>query len=193
MRATLPRRALRCKVPLMRGYFAIGVEGVSKAFNVGNLVRSSHAFGASFAFTIDARLDKRQLRVSDTSDASSHLPVYHYPDVASLDLPQGCALVGVELLDESIDLPSFRHPLRAAYVLGPERGSLSHELVERCEFVVKIPTRFCINVGVAGALVMYDRMISLGRFAERPVRAGGPIQAIAEHVHGKQLYRTPKR
>ena len=77
-------------------------------------------------------------------------------------------------------------------MLGPERGSLSPELVERCEFVVKIPTRFCINVGVAGALVMYDRMISLGRFAERPVRAGGPIQAVAEHVHGKQLYRTPK-
>jgi hypothetical protein len=28
----------------------------------------------------------------------------------------GCRLVGVELLDEAIDLPSFRHPLRAAYV-----------------------------------------------------------------------------
>lgn len=177
---------------LMRGYFAIGVEGVSKAFNVGNLVRSAHAFGASFAFTIDARLDKRQLRVSDTSDAGGHLPLYHYPDLGSLELPQGCALVGVELLDCSIDLPSFRHPLRAAYVFGPERGNLSPELVERCEFVVKIPTRFCINVGVAGALVMYDRMISLGRFAERPVRVGGPTETVPEHVHGKQIYRTRK-
>ncbi|QQP89946.1 RNA methyltransferase [Skermanella sp. TT6] len=176
----------------MRGYFAIGVEGVSKAFNVGNLVRSAHAFGASFAFTIDARLDKRQLRVSDTSDAGGHLPLYHYPDLGSLELPQGCALVGVELLDRSIDLPSFRHPLRAAYVFGPERGNLSPGLVERCEFVVRIPTRFCINVGVAGALVMYDRMISLGRFAERPVRAGGPTEAVPEHVHGKQIYRTRK-
>ena len=42
------------------------------------------------------------------------------------------------------------------------------------------------------ALVMYDRMISLGRFAERPVRAGEPTQAVTEHVHGEQLYRTPK-
>ena len=29
----------------MRGYFAIGVEGISKSMNVGNLVRSAHAFG----------------------------------------------------------------------------------------------------------------------------------------------------
>src|SRR3954454_18210642 len=184
MRATLPRRALRCKVPLMRGYFAIGVEGVSKAFNVGNLVRSALAFGASFAFTIDARLDKRQLRVSDTSDASSHLPVYHYADVASLDLPQGCALVGVELLDESIDLPSFRHPLRAAYVLGPERGSLSKELLERCDAVVRIPTRFCINIAVAGAIVMYDRTKNLAPFSERPVVAGGAQTPREPHVYG---------
>ena len=35
----------------MRGYFGIGVEGISKSFNVGNLFRSAHAFGASFVFT----------------------------------------------------------------------------------------------------------------------------------------------
>ena len=33
-------------------------------------------------------------------------------------LPNDCTLVGVELLDEAIDLPSFRHPLKAAYVFG---------------------------------------------------------------------------
>ena len=37
-----------------RGYFAIGVEGISKAVNLGNLLRSAHAFGASFVFTIGA-------------------------------------------------------------------------------------------------------------------------------------------
>jgi tRNA(Leu) C34 or U34 (ribose-2'-O)-methylase TrmL len=101
-----------------------------------------------------------------------------------LALPAGCRLVGIELLEEADMLPSFRHPLRAAYLLGPERGSLSPELVARCDHVVKIPTRFCVNVGVAGAIVMYDRMISLGRFAERPVRSGGPTEAPPEHVHG---------
>ena len=123
-----------------------------------------------------------------------HLPLYRFEDADALRLPAGCALVGVELLDEAVELPSFRHPLRAAYVLGPERGSLSPAVVQRCEFVVKIPTRFCVNVGVAGALVMYDRMISLGRFAERPVRAGGPAEGPAGRPaiqsHGPQKVRN---
>ena len=36
----------------MRGYFGIGVEGINKPFNVGNLFRSAHAFGVSFVFTV---------------------------------------------------------------------------------------------------------------------------------------------
>ncbi|HET6927540.1 MAG TPA: TrmH family RNA methyltransferase, partial [Hyphomicrobiaceae bacterium] len=88
--------------------------------------------------------------------------------------PQGCRLVGVELLDEAIDLPSFRHPLRAAYVLGPEQGRLSPALVARCNHVVRIPSSFCINVAMAGAVVMYDRVRCLGRFPPRPLTEGGP-------------------
>jgi tRNA G18 (ribose-2'-O)-methylase SpoU len=87
--------------------------------------------------------------------------------------PQGCKLVGVELLDEAADLPSFRHPMRAAYVLGPEQGSLSPELLARCDYTVKIPTKFCVNVAMAGAIVMYDRILSLARFADRPISEGG--------------------
>ena len=35
----------------MRGYFGIGVEGIGKAMNVGSLLPTAHAFGASFMFT----------------------------------------------------------------------------------------------------------------------------------------------
>ena len=92
-----------------------------------------------------------------------------------LALPQGCRLVGVELLDEAVDLPSFRHPLRAAYVLGPEQGSLSPDLLARCDHVVRIPSSFCINLAMAGAIVMYDRVRCLGRFPPRPLSEGGPV------------------
>lgn len=177
----------------MRGYFAVGVERISKPGNVGNLMRSAHAFGASFFFAIDPEPDLREARFVDTSGATEHLPLYVYDRVADLALPKDCQLVGVELTEDAVDLPSFRHPTRAAYVLGPERGSLSAPLLERCDFVVKIPMKFCINVGVAGALVMYDRMISLGRFAERPVRVGGPIDLRPEHKHGRQIMRNPER
>ena len=80
----------------------------------------------------------------------------------------------MELLDEAVDLPSFRHPLRAAYVLGPEQGSLSPELLARCDHVVRIPSSFCVNLAMAGAIVMYDRVRCLGRFPDRPVGEGGP-------------------
>lgn len=178
----------------MRGYFGIGVEQISKEGNVGNLVRSAHAFGAGFFFAIAPALDIRALRVSDTSGAFDHVPYYQYDRPEDLALPAGCRLVGIEFTDESVALPSFRHPVRAAYVLGPEMGSLSPALTERCDFVVKIPMKFCVNVGVAGAIVMYDRMLSMGRFAERPVAPGGPPAESPAHVQGpRRRVRTEGR
>jgi tRNA G18 (ribose-2'-O)-methylase SpoU len=173
----------------MRGYFAIGVEGISKAMNVGSLFRTAHAFGASFVFTVAANYVRTDGVKSDTSDAPGHVPFYSFPDIPSMVLPDDCTIVGVELTDDAIELPSFRHPQQAAYIMGPERGSLSPDLMEKCEFVVKIPTRFCVNVGIAGAIVMYDRITSLSQFPRRPVSPGGPTEAMREHVFGDPVIR----
>ncbi len=175
----------------MRGYFAIGAEGISKPMNLGNLLRSAHAFGASFFFTIAPAFAAREVRPSDTSDAGKHLPLYSYDSVEDLVLPRGCQLVGIEFDEAAAELPSFRHPQAAAYVLGPEKGSLTPALLERCDFLIRIPTRFCVNVGTAGAIVMYDRMISHGRFARRPVTPRGEVEAMPEHVQGGQAVRRP--
>lgn len=164
--------------PTPRGYFAIGAERMSKALNLGNLMRSAHGFGASFTFTVGASYQALEAH-ADTSKGQLHLPHYNWKTLNEMALPQGCKLVGVELIEEAIDLPSFHHPLRAAYVLGPELGSLSAPLLERCDYVVKIPTLFCVNVAMAGAIVMYDRTKSLARFAERPLREGGPATSEA--------------
>jgi tRNA G18 (ribose-2'-O)-methylase SpoU len=172
----------------MRGYFGIGAEGISKPMNLGNLIRSAHAFGASFVFLIDAHHTVSSVP-SDTSQAEKQLPLYRFEGVDQLVLPKGCALIGVELLDAATLLPSFRHPLNAAYVFGPERSSLSPAAVARCDHVVRIPTRFCINLAAAGAIVMYDRMLSLGRFPPRPVRSGGPTEPLRPHVYGKVVTR----
>lgn len=171
----------------MRGYFSIGVEGISKQRNIGALMRSAHAFGASFVYTIDAFY--RQSAGSDTSKGMNHLPFYEWDNVDDMHLPVGCKLVGVELLDEAVELPSFHHPLRASYVLGPERGALSDQLLEKCDYTIKIPTSFCINVSMAGAIIMYDRIKSLGRFAPRPVSTGGPSEMLPDHVHGGRFSR----
>ena len=174
-----------------RGYFGIGVEGLSKAVNAGNLFRCAQGFGASFLFTIGAAYERRDAP-TDTSNAAAQLPLYEFASSEEMRLPEGCQLVGLELLDDAIELPTFCHPRRAAYVLGPERGSLSPALVARCDFVVKIPTSFAINVAVAGAIAMYDRMASLRRFAERPLFPGGPPAPLPEHVFGRPIRRRPK-
>jgi tRNA G18 (ribose-2'-O)-methylase SpoU len=158
----------------MRGYFGIGVEGINKPFNVGNLFRTAHAFDASFVFTIAATYRRAEGALADTSDSLQNLPFYSFPSVAELLLPRGCSIVGVELMDQAVELPSFNHPRCAAYVMGPERNSLSPALVARCDHIIRIPTRFCLSVGIAGALVMYDRLLALGRFKPRPVMPGGP-------------------
>jgi tRNA G18 (ribose-2'-O)-methylase SpoU len=172
-----------------RGYFGIGAEGVSKSANVGALLRTGHAFGAAFCFTIGAGWDSRAARAADTSHTDLHVPMWRYPNLHELALPHGCALVGIERLDDATDLPSFRHPLNAAYVLGPERAGLSADLLARCDHVVRIPTRFSLNLAVAGALVLYDRLLQHGRFADRPVGSRGPIQALPATGHGPPRFR----
>lgn len=173
-----------------RGYFGIGVEGVSKSANVGALLRTAHAFGASFCFVVGAGFDARAGRLADTADTPDHVPLWRFANLEALVLPQRCVLVGVELLEDATDLPSFRHPLNAAYVLGPERFGLSPAMLARCHHVVRIPTRFALNLAVAGALVLYDRLLQHGRFAERPVGSRGPVDAApVDRSHGVPRFR----
>lgn len=176
----------------MRGYFSIGCEGISKPANIGALMRTAHAFGASFVFTIGAVADTRKYRGTDTSASEGALPFYDYSSITDLKLPKGCALVGIELMDDAIELPSFRHPKQAAYILGSERGGLSPEVVAACDYVVKIPTRFSLNLSLAGGMVMYDRVKTFGRFAPRPVAEGEPTEALPDHVHGNPVIRTER-
>ena len=179
-------------LPRTRGYFGIGAEGVSKSANVGALLRTAHAFGASFCFTLGAGFDARAARSADTSDTALHVPLYRYRSDETLRLPQGCVLVGIEMTEDAAELPSFRHPLNAAYVLGPERSSLSPAILAQCRHVVRIPTRFSLNLAVAGALVLYDRLLQHGRFADRPVHSGGGGPPPASAGHGDPRFRRTR-
>ena len=177
----------------MRGYFGIGVEGVSKAMNVGALMRSAHAFGANFLFTVAETYRTADLNRADTSEAAANMPYYRFTDVTDFRLPEGCQLVGVELTDEAIELPSFHHPRAAAYVLGSERVGLTPDMIDLCDHVVKIPTRFSLNLALCGALVMYDRTLSMGRFAPRAHRPGGPTEPVPTPSFGEPLWVRKKR
>ena len=70
----------------MRGYFAVGVDGISKPMNLGNLMRIAHAFDASFFFSINAQVKLSDAQ-SDTSNAQGAIPVYAFPSADDFRLP----------------------------------------------------------------------------------------------------------
>lgn len=182
----------------MRGYFGIGIDNASKRGNMGNLIRTAHAFGASFAFAVNPKIvahtgEYVTKDYVDTSKTVNNIPFFNYQSVAEVEIPQGCQLVGIEIDDDAVDLPSFKHPTQAVYVLGGERSSLSEEMKERCNSLIKIPTKFSLNVATAGAIVMYDRHRVLGGYPDRPLMTGRKPEPKPEHVHGGVRSRRAER
>ena len=153
----------------VKGYFGIGVENVSKAMNAGAVMRTAHAFGANFSFFVGGPLDKKEIRLSDTSKTENSLPTYFYDKPDDIQLPKGCKLVGIELLNDAAYLPSFRHPRLAAYILGSERLGLSENIISKCDYIIKVPTKFSLNLALTGGIVLYDRLTSMKQFNKRPL------------------------
>ncbi len=173
----------------MRGYFAIGIEGVSKTGNMGNLIRTAHGFGAAFVFIIAPKLKNKDaaelaISLSGTSKTPDHVPFYEFEWLKDMTLPKGCQLVGVEITDEAVAMPSFRHPLKAAYILGSEMFLVLKETLKKCDHVIKIMTKFSSNMVTVGAIVMYDRLLCYGKFDERPVTPYGKAPARPVPVRG---------
>ena len=142
---------------MKRGFFGIGIEHTKKEHNVGTLWRSAACMGADFLFTIGRRYQRQS---SDTMKAWRHVPLYHYATFAEFyaHLPHDCRLVGVELHPDAVPLPEFDHPERCVYLLGAEDHGLTVEATEACHGIVIVPgASRCLNVSVAGSIVMYDR------------------------------------
>lgn len=137
-----------------RGYFGIGIENPIIEENIGTLWRSAFSFGASFIFTIGGNYEHQ---ATDSGKAYRHIPLYKYEGVGHFlkSIPKDCNLIGVEIDDKATDIFSFTHPQRAIYILGSEGSSLTFQ--DKCSKIIYIPTRFCLNVAVAGSIVLYDR------------------------------------
>ncbi len=90
----------------MRGYFGVGVDGVSKAMNLGNLSRIANAFDASFFFTVNSH-HKLADAQSDTSRAQQAMPYYRFNDIGEFRLPIGCTLLAVLCRENETDCRGF--------------------------------------------------------------------------------------
>lgn len=143
---------------MTRGFATIGVYQPKTEANVGTLWRTAFAFGVALVFTVGRRY---QRQASDTVATPRHVPLLHFSSMADLreHLPHGTPLIGVELTDEATPVRAFHHPERAAYLLGAEDHGLSPAVLAMCHRIVVLPGRHCLNVAVAGSLILYDRWL----------------------------------
>src|SRR3546814_20467402 len=88
--------------------------------NVAAMMRTAHAFGASFVFSIGQVRAGHQWGRVDTSAATGSLPYYGFDEAEALLLPKGCELVGIEITDDAIPMPSFPHPRSEERRVGKE-------------------------------------------------------------------------
>lgn len=146
----------------MRGFFGIGICNLKSDVNIGTLWRSAYIFDAAFIFTIGRRYKKQ---VSDTMATPRHVPLHNYCTFEDFIkfIPYDTQLVCVENKGAIRYLNDFTHPPRAIYLLGAEDNGLPEKILKNNVVVqIKSPKDFCLNVAVAGSIVMYDRYIKNG-------------------------------
>jgi tRNA G18 (ribose-2'-O)-methylase SpoU len=143
---------------MTRGFYGVAVYRPKTANNIGSLWRSSVLFGAAFMGTVGHRYQRQP---SDTVKATHNTPLVHYTDFDDLveHLPHGCPIVGVELDPRAVPLGQFVHPLRALYLFGAEDNGLPPAVIDRCHYLLQIPTAVptSMNVACAGSIVLSDR------------------------------------
>ena len=146
---------------MKRGYFGIGIFNGKNTQNIGTLWRSAAIFGADFIFVIGHRYQKQ---CSDTMKTPRHIPLYTYKDADDFfdHVPYDCPVVAVELDENSVMLDHYFHRERCIYLLGAEDIGLPQKVLERCKEIIQIPGDYCLNVSVAGSIVMYDRATKRG-------------------------------
>ncbi|MGO3797220.1 MAG: TrmH family RNA methyltransferase [Pauljensenia sp.] len=137
--------------------FEVAVENLGHDFNIGSIVRTANALGASRVHIVGRRRwNRRGAMVTDR-----YLDVDHLPDAAALVeevRSRGLVLVGIDNVEGSEPLEDAELPTRAVLVFGEESGGLSPEMLRGCDRVLHITqhgsTR-SMNVGHAAAIAMW--------------------------------------
>lgn len=139
----------------MRGFAGIGLLNSKNEANVGAAMRAAFCYNAKF-IVIAGRRYKRQL--TDTPATLKHIPLFETENLFDV-MPRDCVPVAIEVVEKSISLPKYTHPERAFYIFGPEDGSISKSVLDKCRDIVSVPTKICMNLGATVNVILYDRLM----------------------------------
>lgn len=139
---------------MSRGYACIALHQPKAAVNVGCAMRAAYVYDARLIVTSGRRYKPVS---ADTMKAYRHIPFLQAESVFDA-LPYDCVPIAVDLLEDAVPLPAYRHPQRAFYIFGPEDGTLGRAITDRCRDKIVIPTRRCMNLAATVNVVLYDRL-----------------------------------
>lgn len=145
----------------MKNYVAIGVLNPKTPENMGAVLRAAGCYGADAIFYTGVRYERAQKFFTDTKNVGRTIPVTGVEDLLA-SIPAGVQCVAVELVEGATPLMAFEHPHSACYLFGPEDGSLTQDILNRCDAVVYIPTLECMNLAATVNVVLYDRLVKNG-------------------------------
>lgn len=137
--------------------FEVAVENLGHDFNIGSIVRTANALGASRVHVVGRRRwNRRGAMVTDR-----YLEVDHLEDAVALvedAHARGLVVVGIDNVEGSLPLEGADLPDDVVLVFGEESGGLSAAMLAGCDRVLHITqhgsTR-SMNVGHAAAIAMW--------------------------------------
>ena len=127
------------------------------AENVGGVIRAAGCFDADYVSTIGHEYKGHATSVGH----DRHVPIWYHDSFRDLkvSLPYATEIVAVDYNEDATKLSNFQHPERALYILGQEGpGFEEHEeVLERADRTVYIDAEYCMNMAVAGNMILRDR------------------------------------
>lgn len=138
-----------------RGFSAVGLKNPKFDLNVSGCLRACGCYDTDLIIVEGERYIHS---AQDTQKAFKHIPLIKTKNLFE-SKPFKSKVVAVELSDKASDIRDFKHPESAFYIFGPEDGSLTEEELNKADYRVFIPTRFCMNLASTVNVVLYDRLL----------------------------------
>lgn len=138
----------------------LGLMNPKSAANVGAVLRAAGCFSVDAVCYTGARYDRAKSFHTDTKNRVTTIPLRHV-DCLPDAVENNSRIVAVEFVEGASPLTSFEHPHNAFYLFGPEDGSLTQSVIDRCDQVVYVPTVGCLNLAASVNVVLYDRLAKL--------------------------------
>lgn len=130
-------------------------------FNIGSIIRTAECTGAkAVVLSPKTKITPQVIRAS--MGASEHVSIVHESLFSAIKecKDAGVKVVGIEVTGEKF---YYEEDLTGPvmFIIGGEDHSLSDEITQKCDAVVKIPLKGqvnSLNMGVATGVVMYEKV-----------------------------------